>query len=80
MQSIVRYIKAIVYAWLAIIIGCNVYGVESVFGFIPNITFASNNGELRFYLDGEILKFTFYLAVLEAIDNYHAIRIKRIKI
>ena len=76
-QYVVRRFKAMIYAWLAIILCCNIHGVEAVFDFIPSVTVTSNNGELQIYLNEKILVYTLYLAVLEAIDNYLTISIKR---
>ncbi|MEK8196278.1 MULTISPECIES: hypothetical protein [Lysinibacillus] len=76
MQYLVRIAKTIIYGWLAIILACNIYGVETIFSFIPNIKVTHNSGELQFLLDKRTLQFTFHLAILEALDNYLTIRNK----
>ncbi|OXS70242.1 hypothetical protein B1B04_18960 [Lysinibacillus sp. KCTC 33748] len=76
MQFLVRFTKFVFYVCLAIILACNIYGVETVLSFIPNIKITKNNGDLQLVLDKKILLFTFTLAILEAIDNFLAIRRK----
>lgn len=68
---IVKSWKVCIYALLALILGCNIYGVETVFGFfIPDITITPDKeDDVKFFIDESILKYTFYAVILEVIDN-----------